>query len=287
MSDQIKKVEVNGVTLAYKEFGSGTNYLISTQNFFLTDCHMELLGKAPYEYHVFLIYMRGYGESDHIYDSEPKNYTKIWGEDVIAFAEVMGIESFYYSGISHGNWAGWYIAFHRPKLLRGFVCCDGIAQFRKKEPGGVKPMLYEESKIDQIVGNREKLEAMAWTENWPTNHPDRLEKRAKNHAEHLELLMNRKREEFLVRNDDMTACEAETEAEFYELLSKIPCPVMLINGVLDPLAKVEDCLKIAKVIPGAVLLTYQHLGHGGPDECPEQIARDCDRFFSDTRNRVL
>lgn len=50
---------------------------------------MELLGKAPYDYHVFLIYMRGYGESDHIFDDKPHDYTKIWGEDVIAFAEKM------------------------------------------------------------------------------------------------------------------------------------------------------------------------------------------------------
>lgn len=287
MKEDIKKIEINGALLAYREIGSGSKYLISTQNFFLTDCHMELLGNEPYDYHVFLIYMRGFGESDHIFDSEPKDYTKIWGEDVISFAEAMGIDRFYYSGISHGNWAGWYIAFHRPELLLGFACCDGIAQFRKNVPGGVKPMLQDETEIEEMVGNREKLEKMAWMENWPTENPDRLARRARNHAEHLEILMNRKKEEFLVRNNDMTACEAKTEEEFYEYLSRIPCPVILINGVLDPLAKVEDCLKIAKVIPGAVLLTYQHLGHGGPDECPEIIARDCDRFFRDTKDRIL
>lgn len=58
--NEIKKITLkNGVTLAYKEIGAGDKYLISTQNFFLTDCHMELLGKSPYDYHCFLIYMRG------------------------------------------------------------------------------------------------------------------------------------------------------------------------------------------------------------------------------------
>lgn len=287
MNGEIKKVQVNGVTLAYREIGNGDKYLISTQNFFLTDCHMELLGKEPYDYHVFLIYMRGYGESDHIFDSRPHDYTKVWGEDVIEFARVMGMESFYYSGVSHGNWAGWYIAFHRPELLRGFVCCDGIAQFHRDEESGVKAMQHEEKEIDEIVGNREKLEKIAWMEYWPTQNPQRLARREHNHREHLEILMNRKKEEFLIKNSSMTACEAETEEEFYGKLAQIPVPVMILNGVLDPLAKVEDCLKIAKTIPGAQLLTYQHLGHGGPDECPEMIARDCDRFFKDTEGRIL
>ncbi len=287
MSEEIKKIKVNGVTLAYREIGRGDKYLISTQTFFLTDCHMALLGREPYDYHVFLIYMRGYGESDHIFDSRPHDYTKIWGEDVIAFAQAMGIESFYYSGVSHGNWAGWYIAFHRPELLRGFFCCDGIAQFRRDEEQGVKAMQHDEEEIEELVGNRGKLEKMAWMEQWPTNNPQRLARREKNHLEHLEILASRRKEEFLVKNSSMTACEAQTEEEFYERLSQIPVPVMIWNGVLDPLARVEDCLKIAKTIPGAHLLTYQHLGHGGADECPEIAARDCDRFFSDTKGRIL
>ena len=100
---EIKTIDLGGVTLAYKEFGTGDKYLISTQNFFLTDCHMELLGKPPYDYHTFLVYMRGYGQSTHITDPTPKDYISIWGEDIIRFAEAMNIPSFYYTGVSHGN----------------------------------------------------------------------------------------------------------------------------------------------------------------------------------------
>lgn len=281
----MKTINVNGVTLAYKEYGSGEKYLISTQNFFFEDCHMALLGQEPYDYHVFLIYMRGYGESSHIYEDEPKNYTKVWGEDVIAFAEAMGINAFYYSGISHGNWAGWYISFHRPELLRGFICCDGITKFRPagRAPEAKKPAMD----LDAVVGNREALDKMAWIENWPTRNPERLARRAANHAEHLEILMNRKKEEFTVRNSQMSGCEVVTEEKFYDKIAKIPVPVMLINGGLDPLSTVEEVLKVAKLIPGCRMLTYQHLGHGGPDECPEMIARDCDRFFRDTAGYIL
>ena len=115
--EEIKTVQIGQITLAYKEFGSGDKYLLSTQNFFLTDCHMELLGKPPYDYHCFLVYMRGYGKSTHITDNVERDYNEIWGEDLLAFAKAMGIESFYYTGVSHGNFAGWYAAFNHPEAV--------------------------------------------------------------------------------------------------------------------------------------------------------------------------
>ena len=282
----MKTLEINGVTLAYEEYGSGNRYLISSQNFFFRDCHMALLGQEPYHYHVFLIYTRGYGASTHIFDPTPRDYTTIWGKDVAAFAEAMGINSFYYTGISHGNWAGWYLALNRPELLRGFACGNGIAQFR--DPDARMPVPPRpELDLDRVVGNREALEKMAWMENWPTNNPDRLRRRAGNHKEHLQILLNRKKEEFTVRNTNMSCCDAKTREEFYETMAKIDVPVLFLHGMLDPLAKIEDVVRLSQAIPGSQIKAYQNLGHGGGDECPEIFARDCDRFFRDTEGRVL
>ena len=282
----MKTLEINGVTLAYEEYGSGNRYLISSQNFFFRDCHMALLGREPYHYHVFLIYTRGYGASTHIFDPTPRDYTTIWGKDVAAFAEAMGINSFYYTGISHGNWAGWYLALNRPELLRGFACGNGIAQFR--DPDARTPVPPRpELDLDRVVGNREALEKMAWMENWPTNNPDRLRRRAGNHKEHLQILLNRRREEFTVRNTNMSCCDAKTREEFYETMAKISVPVLFLHGMLDPLAKIEDVVRLSQAIPGSQIKAYQNLGHGGGDECPEIFARDCDRFFRDTEGRVL
>ena len=282
----MKTLEINGVTLAYEEYGSGNRYLISSQNFFFRDCHMALLGREPYHYHVFLIYTRGYGASTHIFDPTPRDYTTIWGKDVAAFAEAMGINSFYYTGISHGNWAGWYLALNRPELLRGFACGNGIAQFR--DPDARTPVPPRpELDLDRVVGNREALEKMAWMENWPTENSERLRRRAQNHEEHLQILLNRKKEEFTVRNTNMSCCDAKTREEFYETMAKISVPVLFLHGMLDPLAKIEDVVRLSQAIPGSQIKAYQNLGHGGGDECPEIFARDCDRFFRDTEGRVL
>ncbi|MBQ1468093.1 MAG: alpha/beta hydrolase [Solobacterium sp.] len=284
---EIKTVKVNGITLAYREYGSGDKYLLSTQNFFFKDSHMALLGQPPYDYHCFLVYMRGYGESEHIYDETLRDYAEVWGEDLMAFAEVMGIQSFYYTGISHGNWAAWYIAFHKPELIRAYVCCDGITQYHEERdlPGPLKKM---RDHAEEYVGNKEVLSRVAWIENWPTENPQRLKRRKENFEEHLDILMHRKKEEFaLPMLGDMTGCKAKSQEELIERLHEISFPVLIWEGGLDPLATPEAALEVAKAIPGAQYLMYQHLGHGGADEMPELTARDCDRFFKDVEGRIL
>ncbi|MBR2669407.1 MAG: alpha/beta hydrolase [Solobacterium sp.] len=284
---EIKTVKVNGITLAYREYGSGDKYLLSTQNFFFKDSHMALLGQPPYDYHCFLVYMRGYGESEHIYDETLRDYAEVWGEDLMAFAEVMGIQSFYYTGISHGNWAAWYIAFHKPELIRAYVCCDGITQYHEERdlPSPLKKM---RDHAEEYVGNKEVLSRVAWIENWPTENPQRLKRRKENFEEHLDILMHRKKEEFaLPMLGDMTGCKAKSQEELIERLHEISFPVLIWEGGLDPLATPEAALEVAKAIPGAQYLMYQHLGHGGADEMPELTARDCDRFFKDVEGRIL
>jgi pimeloyl-ACP methyl ester carboxylesterase len=284
---EVKTIKVNGVTLAYREYGSGDKYLLSTQNFFFKDSHMALLGQPPYDYHCFLVYMRGYGQSDHIFDTERRDYAKIWGEDLIGFAEAMGIKQFYYTGISHGNWASWYIAFNRPELIKAYVCCDGIVQYHENRQLPA-PLLKMQQSAKDYVGNRELLSKVAWIEKWPTENPQRLKRRKANYLEHLDILMSRKEEEFaLPMLGDMTGCNAKSKKELLEKLKEISFPVMIWHGGKDQLVSAEAALEVAQTIPGAHFLMYQHLGHGGADEMPELTARDCDRFFKDVENRIL
>ena len=72
----MKKINVNGVNLAYKEFGSGNKILLSTQNFFFEDCHMELLGKPPYDYHVYLITIAATVKATIFMTANPATWSK-------------------------------------------------------------------------------------------------------------------------------------------------------------------------------------------------------------------
>ena len=56
----MKKIQVNGVTLAYEELGIGDNVVIASQNRFSPNYWARLLAQPPYHYHVYLLVMRGY-----------------------------------------------------------------------------------------------------------------------------------------------------------------------------------------------------------------------------------
>jgi pimeloyl-ACP methyl ester carboxylesterase len=282
-SDPMKTMQVNGVTLAYKEFGTGDKILLSTQNFFFSECHMELLARQPYNYHVYLIYMRGYGESTHIFDPEPKDYATIWGEDVLAFADAIGAKTFFYSGVSHGCWAGWYIAFHHPERLRGFASTSGCCVFIPREMRKAVPP-RPEMDYTKVVGDREALAKIAWNTFEPTEDPVRLARRAARHEEHIDILMGRKAEEFTVRNNNMLCVEAGSQEEFDEKLKAIRAPICVIVGLYD---RTDAAFHATSLIPGAKLVTYRHLGHAGPDECPELLAAECDFFFRTFEGRTL
>lgn len=273
-------IEVNGTTLSYQEFGSGDKVLISTQNFFFKGSHMELLSKPPYNYRVYLITMRGYGDSEHVYDNFEREWATIWGEDVLAFADAKGIDQFYYSGISHGCFAGWYIALNKPEVLKGFAAVSGVLQFTPPNAGKVFPPM-QTIDWDSMVGNREALSKMSWDSFYPSDNEKRMARREVLKEEHLDILVNRKKEEFLVRNTSMTCCDAKTEEELFERLSKVPVPVLVLNGVRDDLSTTEQALKVASTIPKAKLVAYEDFEHGTPDEFPEIVASECDRFFSD------
>jgi len=287
MKAEIKTIDVNGITLAYKEYGTGDNYLLSTQNFFFEDCHMALLGQEPYNYHTFLVYMRGYNKSTHIFDETPRDYTSVWGQDLLDFADAMGIDKFYYTGISHGNWAGWYIAFNHPERLKAFVCVDGIAQFRSPDKEHKRPVPPQSVDFSKFVGNRNALAKMAWMEYWPTDNPQRLARRAKNNLEHIDILMERNEEEFKVFNNNMSATNAKTKEEFEKQVAGITVPILFWSGGLDPLSRTETVLQMNKLVRGSRMLVYNELGHGGADEMPELCARDCDRYFKDIQGYIV
>ena len=164
---------------------------------------------------------------------------------------------------------------------------DGITQYHEQRDLPA-PLAQMRDHAEEFVGNVEQLKKTAWIETWPTENPERLRRRQANFEEHLDILMHRKKEEFaLPMLGDMTGCEARSQEELLERLHEIKFPVMIWEGGLDPLATPEAALECAKAIPGAVLLMYQHLGHGSADEMPELAARDCDRFFKDVEGRIL
>ena len=274
----MKKIEVNGAVLAYEEYGAGPDCVIASQNHFSVNHYAKALARPPYHYHVFLLVMRGYGESEHIHDPRPRDYTKIWSEDVAAFAQALGIRRFFYTGHSHGNYPGWYLCFHRPELLRGFASCDGILQFHVPHTGGA-PEKAPGFEIRDLLGDEAAIRRLAAREDSPTQDPRRLARRRENQADALARWQGMAPEEFLINNENFAVTDDASQAELDERTRRIAVPVLLVNGGMDAVCPIEEAVRVAKLIPGAKLILYQNMGHSGLYECPEWIAADLDLFF--------
>jgi pimeloyl-ACP methyl ester carboxylesterase len=273
---------INDAQIHFEEFGSGDKVILSSQKFFFSGCFQELLGRYPYDYHVFLITNRGSGKSEHIY-KDYDQLCKYWADDVLYFSEKLGIKKFIYTGISHGTFPGWRLAVYHPEVLEAFVAVAGT-------PFVIPPKIpnypWSEKEQEEVVGNREKLSTFAWNAKMPTEGEKRLKKREANFQEHLNQLMITTKEEFRALPTSMFPELSSTE-ELLKILGEISTPILIINGVWDELSPPDMAVKVTKVIRGSKLIMWEQMEHSTPDECPELIAREFDYFMNNYRSEYI
>jgi len=101
-------LKVKDIELEYVEYGSGDRYLLCSQqhHFSLVNYTKDLADKG---FHVFNITIRGYGRSTRIKEDLGDTWYDVWAQDTVDFADAMGIDKFFYTGVSHGAGIGWYL----------------------------------------------------------------------------------------------------------------------------------------------------------------------------------
>ena len=60
----------------------------------------------------------------------------VWAQDVVDFADAMGIEKFFYTGHSHGAGIGWHLCMNHPDRLRGFFASGSGPHLKDGKPTG-------------------------------------------------------------------------------------------------------------------------------------------------------
>ena len=104
-----------GVMIHYEEWGEGDRYLLCTQvGHSRFSLERELAKRG---FHVFLLTNRGFGQSTHVTEDYGEHWYDRFADDVIAFADKMGIDKFAYSGASHGAGTGWHVVLRHPERV--------------------------------------------------------------------------------------------------------------------------------------------------------------------------
>ena len=255
-------IQLKNCQLEYDEYGSGDRYLLSCQQnhskFY--EWTIDLAEKEGF--HVFNIIIRGYGQSSHVTEDLGDSWYDVWAQDACDFADAMGIDKFFYSGMSHGAGIGWHICVNHPERLLGFF--------------GFVAGPHSKDGVETGEARMRTIKAAETQETWNAYCDEMDRKRTPVRADYMSeeeyQLWCRIHEEDMAWWRGMTLEEARlnpkkpfarlhSEAELIETLSKINVPTLLLGGAKDPISTVDNMVRSLRAVKNSKLIIYQDAGH--------------------------
>ena len=255
-----------GVQLYYEEYGAGDRYLLCTQighGYYSFEKEMAKRG-----FHVFLLTNRGFGRSTHIFDDSVENWYDMWADDVVAFADQMGIDTFCYGGSSHGAGSGWHLVLRHPERVECFFAIV---------PG---PHSLDEGKM-----SLRNMVALGLIEpkpfQMPTDDPRLNERRQLGRANMSDF--DRETEQ-LNELPEVKAIEygrplayLENEEKLKAALSTIKLPVLIMGGTDDFISRPDLMVRSAECLDNCKLVIFSRFGHNM--DIFEEMAEEACRFY--------
>ncbi len=260
------------VDIFYEEYGTGTRYLLCTQvGHALFSMEKELAKRG---FHVYLLTNRGFGRSTHVFGEPEKNWYDMWADDVVAFADAMGIGTFTYCGASHGAGTGWHLVLRHPERVECFFAivpgphslAEGSMSYRNMLELGLvepKPMVM------------------------PTDDP-RLIARREKQAAHEEAERREPDHDAIFNAPEIKAIEygrplayLGSEEALLEALKTIEIPVLIIGGTEDFISRPDLMMRTAACLKNCKTVVYSGFGHG-IDIC-EEMASEAERFYRNVK----
>ena len=273
------------IQLEYQEYGSGDRYLLCSQqnHSSIVNYTIDLAKNAGF--HVFNIIIRGYSESTHIAEDLGDSWYEIWAQDTCDFADSMGIDKFFYTGVSHGAGIGWHICMNHPERLRGFF--------------GVVAGPHSKDGLDTGEARMRTVRAAETKETWDAFCSE-IEKKStpirksgmtdaqweleqKLFSEQMGFWHSMSLEEGRL-NVTKPFPQQKTEPELIEALSKITVPTLLMGGMHDDISLPENLLRSCAAVKDSKLVLYEDATHNLDKEHNFEIVSDIVEFC---RNRKL
>lgn len=250
----------SGITLGYNEFGSGDRYLISCQQNHNSKVAYTIDLAEEHGFHVFQVQIRGYGAAakEAVKDLGGKWYD-VWAQDACDFADAMGIDKFFYGGISHGSGIGWHICRMHPERLRGFFA--GVPGPHSKDGHDTG-----EARMQTIRASEDPDTWKAYAEAKAFRQAGPLRKLAEQglaDREKIEAAIEEQREFWVTMPPEVARldpkkpfADCDTEEELIEELKKIRVPVLIIGGMMDPISTIDTMVRSCKAVENSEMVVF-------------------------------
>ena len=262
--DYYKFVKLStGINMAYMELGdSKKEPLVLLHGFSDTSmAYRGVIKKMQEKFHIYAVDLRGHGYTDK---PEQFAYTiQQHAEDVIAFADAVGINTSYLAGQSMGSIIAQSIAFSYPKRVRKIALISTFARFTETP-----------EEIREFAANFTEWSKNGFNDKdvWP----------ALDTFYDIEYTKYVKR--FLLTwplrcyKAGWWGMELVNNTGF---LQYIECPVYLMWGTNDDVVSIELQEEVKKLLPDAKLKMLEGRMHEVLQECPFEIAEELNDFFRD------
>ena len=262
-------IQINDkISLFYEEYGTGPldadNIILSAQVGFYPkgmQQHLATLG-----YHVFCITLRGFHPSTLVEEDYGEHWYDIFADDVVAFADKLGIKNFVYMGASHGAGVGWHLMLRHAERVNAFVAVVGGPHSLAEGTMSYRQMLAQ-GIIKEIPPFNPPID----------NDPSRQLRRDRRSAHIAAQPPAPELERKVDYGRPLMALGSEEK--LCEELKKITLPVLMLGGVEDPISTPELMIRTAKCLPHCKLILYSNCGHDIDTDLIEETCDEADRFL--------
>lgn len=257
----VRQLAVNGITIGYRQFGSGPDLLLITgQTGTMSTWVPGLLEALARDFRVTIFDNRGVGYSTD--DPAAPLTIKLMARDTAALIRALRIEPANIVGWSMGGEIGLTLAVDSPRLVRTLVTTGATA-------GGPKTILPSPEIVALIADpNADPLAVLNAL--FP---PEAAAAKQAFLDGYLSIPQEAVSAETVRRQ-----AEAEDEFEMrdtrvFRRLPRVRVPVLVTNGAEDVVVDPQNARTIADRIPGAQLVLFEGCGHA-------MLFHDQDRFVS-------
>lgn len=274
-------LNLNHVSLYYEEFGRGDRYLIQAQQFVNSHIYYTKDLADRCGFHAFIIRIRGYAPSSMVTEDLGDDWYDVWAQDVVDFADAMGIEKFFYTGHSHGAGIGWHLCMNHPDRLRGFFASGSGPHLKDGKPTGSARMdtINAAKSRETWVPYAEKQASYCAKAFVPLESDPVIGGEAKKAVEQTVEFWTYMPAQSAVLNPRKPFAKVQTEEELAQVLGRITVPTIMMGGTEDNISSPELMLRTLRALKGSKLVLHQGVDHVDlPIKCREDYVGDIMAF---------
>ena len=274
-------LNLNHVSLYYEEFGRGDRYLIQAQQFVNSHIYYTKDLADRCGFHAFIIRIRGYAPSSMVTEDLGDDWYDVWAQDVVDFADAMGIEKFFYTGHSHGAGIGWHLCMNHPDRLRGFFASGSGPHLKDGKPTGSARMdtINAAKSRETWVPYAEKQASYCAKAFVPLESDPVIGGEAKKAVEQTVEFWTNMPAQSAGLNPRKPFAKVQTEEELAQVLGRITVPTIMMGGTEDNISSPELMLRTLRALKGSKLVLHQGVDHVDlPIKCREDYVGDIMAF---------